>query len=129
VCVGLQLLFEGSDEDDAPGLGLIRGRVGLLANAPRLPHIGWNDVLHDGSDPLLAGIPNGEPFYFVHSYAPRAADPGAVVATTRYGEPFASVARVGRRVGVQFHPERSGPAGLRVLANFVAACREHAHAA
>jgi imidazoleglycerol phosphate synthase glutamine amidotransferase subunit HisH len=78
---------------------------------------------------LFAGIHTGEVFYFVHSFAPRPADPGDTIATTSYGGSFTSAARSGSRVGVQFHPERSGPAGLRVLANFVTACSEAADAA
>lgn len=123
VCVGLQLLFDGSEEDDAGGLGLIPGMVRRLGDAPRLPHIGWNDLVVTRPDPILAGIPEGSTFYFVHSYAPVPADGGDVIATTSYGSPFAAVARRGRAVGVQFHPERSGPAGLQVLANFVTECR------
>jgi len=129
VCVGLQLLFEGSDEDDAGGLGLIPGRVRRLADAPRLPHIGWNDLRVRAPDPILDGIPPGETFYFVHSYAPVADDPSAVVATSEHGAEFVAVARRGSAVGVQFHPERSGPVGLRILANFAAECGEAADAA
>jgi len=129
ICVGMQLLFEGSDENDGGGLGLIPGRVSRLVDAPRLPHIGWNDVTLQRPDPLLDGVGIGETFYFVHSYAPVPADPGAVIATTEHGRPFVSAARSGPTAGVQFHPERSGEAGLRVLSNFVAACREAAGAA
>ncbi len=126
ICVGLQLLFDGSDEDDAGGLGLIPGRVRLLADAPRLPHIGWNDPTVLRPDPILEGIAPGETFYFVHSYAGVADDPADVVAVAEYGRPFTAVARRGTAVGVQFHPERSGPAGLRVLANFAAVCDREA---
>ncbi len=129
VCVGLQLLFDGSDEDDAGGLGLIPGRVRALADTPRLPHIGWNDITLLRPDPLFAGVSSGETFYFVHSYAPVAGDPADVLATSEYGHPFAAAARRGSVAGVQFHPERSGPAGLRILANFVASVGEAAHAA
>lgn len=129
VCVGLQLLFDGSDEDDAGGLGIVPGRVRRLTGAPRLPHIGWNDLVVIRPDPLLSGIEPGATFYFVHSYAPVPDDPAAVVATSHHGAPFTAVARLGRAVGVQFHPERSGTPGLRVLANFVAECRGAADAA
>jgi glutamine amidotransferase len=129
VCVGLQLLFDGSDEGDADGLGIVPGRVRRLGDAPRLPHIGWNDLTIHRPDPLLAGIRSEDTFYFVHSYAPVPQDPSATVATARHGTAFTAVARRGRVAGVQFHPERSGAAGLRVLANFVAACREAADAA
>jgi len=129
VCVGLQLLFDGSEEDDAGGLGLIPGTVRRLQGAPRLPHIGWNDVEVRRPERLLDGITAADTFYFVHSYAPVPEDPADVVATTTYGTGFTAVARRGRVVGVQFHPERSGKAGLRVLAGFVASCREASDAA
>ncbi len=129
VCVGLQLLFEGSDEDDAGGLGLIPGRVRRLVGAPRLPHIGWNDLVIERPDPLIAGITQGDTFYFVHSYAPVPDDPASSVARSDYGGPFTAVARKDRVAGVQFHPERSGTAGLVVLTNFVSACREASDAA
>jgi len=119
ICVGLQLFFDVSEEDGSHALGLIPGAVRRLEGAPLLPHIGWNDVvLHD--DPLFAGIPSGSTFYFVHSFAPVPDDPGVVIGESAYGKPFVAAARSGSRVGVQFHPERSADAGLRILANFVA---------
>ncbi|NQV05382.1 imidazole glycerol phosphate synthase subunit HisH [bacterium] len=129
ICVGLQLLFDGSEEGAAGGLGLIPGSVERLSGTPRLPHIGWNDITITGNDPLFAGIDTGEVFYFVHSYAPVPTDSGSVLATTSYGREFAVAARSGRAVGVQFHPERSGAAGLRLLGNFAAECREARRAA
>lgn len=129
ICVGFQLLFDGSDEGSGRGLGRIPGRVRRLEAAPRLPHIGWNDISIRRPDPLLAGIPSGELFYFVHSYAPVPTDPYDTVAVTDHGSRFVAMARRGPAVGVQFHPERSGLAGRRVLANFVAHCREIADAA
>ncbi len=129
VCVGLQLLFEGSDEDDGGGLGLIEGRVRRLEDTPRLPHIGWNDLDIVSTEPILAGVGSRDTFYFVHSYVPFPADAEATVATTSYGRPFTAVARHGDVIGVQFHPERSGPKGLRIIANFVASCRGRANAA
>jgi glutamine amidotransferase len=128
VCVGLQLLFDGSEEDDAGGLGLIPGMVRRLEGAPRLPHIGWNDVEVRRPDPLFPGEAGGV-FYFVHSYAPVPDDPADVVGTTTHGGEFCSAARRGRVAGVQFHPERSGPAGVGILRRFVGACREEADAA
>lgn len=122
ICVGLQLFFERSDEDGQPCLGLMPGTVRRLTGQP-LPHMGWNDVNHN-QDPMFDGIPDGEPFYFVHSYAPAPADEVQTVATADHGGRFAAAVRSGRRVGVQFHPERSGPAGLRLLSNFVASARE-----
>ncbi|WP_420613542.1 imidazole glycerol phosphate synthase subunit HisH [Candidatus Spongiisocius sp.] len=124
ICIGLQLFFEVSDEDGQACLGLDRGRVQELEDAPLLPHIGWNDLIFPGSgqgrDPLFKGIPPGATFYFVHSYAPVPEDPDIAIAYAEYPRPFTAAVRSGRRIGVQFHPERSGDQGLRVLANFVA---------
>lgn len=128
ICVGLQLFFTSSEEDGGRTLGLIPGTVRKLSSAPRLPHIGWNDV-HTRPDPIFAGIPAGSTFYFVHSFAPVPENPAAVIATCDYGSEFVAAVRSGSRVGVQFHPERSGPVGLRILGNFVAECREAADAA
>lgn len=121
ICVGLQLLFERSDEDGAECLNLVDGHVAKLVDAPRLPHIGWNDVSLR-PDPLFVGLGDSETFYFVHSYAPVPADDGTIIATTDYEESFVAAARLGNVVGVQFHPERSGSAGLQVLGNFVRSC-------
>ena len=129
ICVGLQLLFEGSDEDGTECLGMMKGRVEALPDAPLLPHIGWNDVHFARPDPLFAGVDDGATFYFVHSYAAVPADMQVTTATTEYGRPFTAAVRLGAIAGVQFHPERSGPAGLAVLANFVVACRERENAA
>ena len=128
ICVGLQLFFDSSDEDASHALGLIPGVVRELVDAPRLPHIGWNDVALR-SDPIFAGIDDGATFYFVHSYAPDPASDLVVIGTSTYGRPFAAAVRSGHRVGVQFHPERSGVAGLRILGNFVALCAEASRAA
>jgi glutamine amidotransferase len=128
ICVGLQLFFEHSEEDGTDALGLMQGRVKRLEHAPLLPHIGWNDVAFR-PDPLFAGVPTDTTFYFVHSYAVDPDDETVVIAETIYGTPFVAAARSGDRVGVQFHPERSGGAGLRMLANFVAACEEAGNAA
>ena len=117
ICVGMQLFFDSSDEADNACLGLMPGRVRRL-NASPLPHMGWNDVTHNG-DPIFRDIPSGATFYFVHSYAPVPADAATTIGSTDYGGPFAAAVRDGRRVGVQFHPERSGAAGLHLLANFV----------
>jgi glutamine amidotransferase len=128
ICVGLQLFFDESEEDGSHGLGVVRGAVRRLEGTPRLPHIGWNDV-ELRPDPIFAGIPSGTPFYFVHSFAPEAGDESVVIGRTTYGEEFTSAVRSGSRVGVQFHPERSGEAGLRLLGNFVAICEEARRAA
>ncbi len=128
ICVGLQLFFEHSEEDGTDALGLLAGRVEQLENAPLLPHIGWNDVVFT-PDPLFAGVPSDATFYFVHSYAVVPDDESTVIAETSYGDRFVAAARSGSRVGVQFHPERSGSAGLRMMANFVAECAGAANAA
>jgi glutamine amidotransferase len=125
ICVGMQVLFSHSEEDGTACLGVIPGEVRRLRETPRLPHIGWNDV--DGSHRLFAGT--DQVFYFVHSYAPQPDDPSVVIGTTGYHRRFVSAVASGNRYGVQFHPERSGPDGLRVLANFVACCSEAADAA
>jgi imidazole glycerol phosphate synthase glutamine amidotransferase subunit len=121
ICLGLQLLFDGSDEDGAVTLGAVAGRTVRLDDAPTLPHIGWNQVERTRSHPLFDGIADGADFYFVHSYvgvpAPAAQD--LVLATTDHGGAFASAVARGSLAGVQFHPERSGRDGLRLLANFV----------
>lgn len=119
ICVGMQVLFNSSAEDDANCFGFIPGTVERLVDAPRLPHIGWNDVA-TSNDSLFAGIEANPTFYFVHSYAPSPDRPADVIGTTTYGTPFAAAVRSGQRIGTQFHPERSGANGLQLLANFVA---------
>ena len=123
ICVGLQLFFEGSSEDDSTCLGLMDGRVERLQETPRLPHIGWNDLLMTADDPLWEGLPPDPTFYFLHSYAPAPTDPGVVTGEAQYGRRFCVAVRDGHRVGVQFHPERSGANGLKVLSNFLSDCR------
>jgi len=129
ICVGLQLFFDTAEEDGSRCLGLIEGSVERLQDTPRLPHIGWNDLEILRPDPLLVGLKERPTFYFVHSYAPVPSDPDVVVAVAEYGMPFTAMVRTGRRVGVQFHPERSGRNGALLLANFVAECAEAADAA
>jgi imidazole glycerol phosphate synthase glutamine amidotransferase subunit len=121
ICLGLQLLFEGSDEDGAVTCGVLPGRTVRLREAPTLPHIGWNQVERTREHPAFDGIADGADFYFVHSYA---GQPGqdardAILAETEHGTRFVSAVAFGRKLGVQFHPERSGPDGLRLLSNFV----------
>lgn len=131
VCLGLQLLFEASDEDGAATLGVLPGHTERLADAPTLPHIGWNQVVRSREHALFDGIDDGADFYFVHSYAgvppSGLADP-AVLAMTEHGRPFVSAVASGALLGVQFHPERSGTDGLRLLANFVEIVRAGAAA-
>jgi imidazole glycerol-phosphate synthase subunit HisH len=125
ICLGLQLLFEASDEDGAVTLGALAGRTVRLEDAPTLPHIGWNQVERTREHPLFDGIADGADFYFVHSYAgdPIDADEPAVLARTTHGRSFVSAIARGPVQGVQFHPERSGPDGIRLIANFVAMAR------
>ncbi len=123
ICLGLQLLFEGSDEDGAETLGVLPGRTVLLDDAPTLPHIGWNQVDRRRDHPVFDGIAPAADFYFVHSYVGRP-DPAVaddlVLGETTHGSRFTSAVAAGALVGVQFHPERSASDGLRLLANFVA---------
>jgi imidazole glycerol-phosphate synthase subunit HisH len=126
ICLGMQLLFESSDELAATdGLGLLTGGVTALETGGlRVPHIGWNEVRFESPSRLTSGLPEpGCAFYHVHSYAARPADPGDVVATAEYGERFATIVERGPVSGVQFHPEKSSAHGLRLLANFVSLCR------
>jgi len=123
ICVGMQLLFEGSDEAGEPGLGVLPGRVVRLSGDVRIPHMGWNVVTPvDESDPLMEGV-GGRHVYFVHSYHADSATSSHVVATTTHGTTFPSLVRSGSVVGTQFHPEKSAATGARLLANWVAALR------
>ena len=121
ICLGLQLLFERSEEDGAETLGALSGTTSRLQDAPTLPHIGWNQVVRRRDHPVFDGIADGADFYFVHSYAgvPRGHDVGVTLAETTHGGTFTSAVARDALVGVQFHPERSGADGLRLLANFV----------
>ena len=121
ICLGLQLLFDGSDEDGATTLRIVPGRTMILDPAPTLPHIGWNQVVRRRQHPLFEGIAEGADFYFVHSFAGRPAPSASdwILAETTHGGTFVSAVARGRRLGVQFHPERSGSDGLRLLANTV----------
>ena len=126
ICLGLQLLFEASDEDGATTLGVLAGRTRRLEDAPTLPHIGWNQVQRTRAHPLFEGIDDGADFYFVHSYAGALEDVAAEdveLARTTHGRAFTSAIERGALLGVQFHPERSGPDGLRLLRNFVGLVR------
>ena len=131
ICLGMQLLFERSQEHEVTdGLGLLAGEVSLLdGGGLRIPHIGWNDVRFERPSPLTAGLP-GEScaFYHVHSLAARPEDPADVIATTEYGERFATIVSHGNVFGVQFHPEKSSRDGLALLSNFVTLCRDPAPA-
>jgi len=122
VCLGLQFLFEGSEEaPDVPGLDLLPGHCFLLPKTQKVPHVGWNTVEVSVESRILRGVPDGSSFYFTHSYAAPVTD--VCVGWTTYTVPFASVIEVGNIYGAQFHPEKSGEVGLTVLRNFVALAR------
>lgn len=117
ICVGMQVLFSGSDESREDGLAIFAERVEKL-DAPVLPHIGWNKVESEAPPFFLEGL-MGERFYFVHSYAVTSAPSKARVATSSYGEAFISALELSSLSAVQFHPEKSGDAGLELLRNWV----------
>ena len=124
ICLGMQLLFEGSTElGGAEGLGLLEGQVDALdAGGLKVPQIGWNPVSWRGETPLRQGLPDPCPFYHVHSFAPRPAREEDVAGTAVYGGEFVSVVQRPPLYGVQFHPEKSGPDGLRLLGSFERVC-------
>ena len=119
ICLGLQLLFERSDEDGAQTLGVLRGHTVRLEAAPTLPHIGWNQVERRRAHPAFDGIAPDADFYFVHSYAGAPVDREVILAETEHGARFMAAVARGNLLGVQFHPERSGDDGLRFVANVV----------
>ncbi len=119
VCVGVQLLFAHSEEDDTPCLGLLPGRVRKLQASPgiRVPHMGWNTLQRTRDASLLEGIADGDHAYFVHSYAATVDDD--CLCSSEHGQRFAAVVQRGNVAGAQFHPERSGAVGARLLKNFI----------
>jgi glutamine amidotransferase len=124
LCLGMQLLFESSTELGGDrGLGLLQGEVTALeAGELKLPHIGWNEVTFTRRSPLLDGLGDRVAFYHVHSFVASPADDGDVLGRGDYGGPFVSIVGRGDVYGVQFHPEKSSAAGLRLLANFTSVC-------
>lgn len=124
ICLGMQWLFEGSTEAPmVPGLGVMAGSSSILSGDVKVPHVGWNSLDRRGRDSvLLRGVGDGAAAYFTHSYAAPVTD--AAITTTTHGRAFASTVERGHVMGVQWHPEKSGPVGLAVLSNFVTFARE-----
>ena len=120
ICVGMQMLFEVSEEMGTwQGLGLLPGRVRKFPDTLRIPQIGWNQLHIQRPDPLLAGVEDGAYAYFVHSYYCDPANPDDVLTTTDYGFEYASMVQRGRIWGAQFHPEKSQQVGIQILKNFL----------
>ena len=128
LCIGLQMLFDHSEEGDVPGLGLVRGEVVHFRSSNmfdehgaklKIPHMGWNEVYQSVAHPLWSGISDGSRFYFVHSYYVRADDEKLTAGVSRYPFPFTCAVARNNIFAVQFHPEKSQTAGLQLLSNFV----------
>jgi len=122
ICLGMQLLFESSEEGPAEGLGLVKGDVVRLPDSVKIPHMGWNRLNVTKPNGVLEGIGDGSWCYFVHSYYPHA-DESIVAARTDYGVVFPSVIESGTLIGTQFHPEKSGKIGSALLRNFAGILR------
>jgi len=126
ICVGLQVLLDYSEENDTPCLGIIPGKVRLFPRELRdrhgerlkIPHMGWNEVVFSGEHPVFKEVPLGSEFYFVHSYYPEPSDPTHALGSSEYGITFTAAVGCRNLAAVQFHPEKSGPPGLRILRNF-----------
>ncbi len=121
ICLGMQIMFERSEESPGDGIGVFEGEVKRL-NAVRVPQMGWNDVLWN-DDPMFEGVPEGSQFYYANSYICRPSE-SVSIAETEYGERFPAAVRRRNLCGVQFHPEKSGLPGLRLLSNFVKIAEE-----
>ncbi len=125
ICIGLQMLFEHSEEGDVPGLAIFPGEVRrfpvaeTVAKGLKVPHMGWNGVVQAEPHSLWAGIPDSARFYFVHSYYVEPAEPSVIAGSTHYGIPFTSAVARANIFAVQFHPEKSAQAGLQLLGNFM----------
>lgn len=128
ICIGLQMLFEHSEEGDVPGLGILPGQVRRFPEAEmhdavgtrlKVPHMGWNEVRQAAAHPLWQGIADNARFYFVHSYYVEPAAPDVIAGSTQYGIAFTSAVARANIFAVQFHPEKSAAAGLRLLENFM----------
>lgn len=128
ICLGMQMLLEESEEaPGVKGLGVFRGKVRRFPSdaGEKVPHVGWNEITHDGSNPFLAGVPSGSHVYFVHSYYAEPADRSEVAAECEYIFPFAAALGRGSVFAAQFHPEKSQKRGMTILKNFVEAYRKY----
>jgi len=124
ICLGLQLLFKESEEDGIhKGLGIFDGRVRRLPDGQKIPHMGWNQLNYVNKSPIFEGVPEGSNFYFVHSYYVDPAEKGIIATTTDYGLEFTSSIWAENVFAAQFHPEKSGDVGLKVLENFGRLCK------
>ena len=119
VCLGLQLLFENSEEGTEPGLGIFKGTVKKLPENVKIPHMGWNMVNFEKTNETLFELPKNDYFYFVHSYYVVPSDNSLICGKTQYGLEFCSAITYKNIFAVQFHPERSGEVGLQIYKNFV----------
>jgi glutamine amidotransferase len=125
ICIGLQMLFDHSEEGDVAGLGILAGRVRrfpadlTVTKGLKVPHMGWNEVTQAEAHPLWQGIADGARFYFVHSYYVEPTEPSVIAGSTVYGVPFTSAVARANIFAVQFHPEKSAQAGLQLLGNFL----------
>jgi glutamine amidotransferase len=122
-CLGMQLLFDGSEEGEGSGLGLLNGWIKEFSGELKTPHMGWNTIKATRDSPLLEGIPDGSYFYYVHSFYPEPVDAPDTLAETIYGERFTSLVERGNIYGAQFHPEKSGKSGAALLSNFLGIIR------
>ncbi|MBI3949964.1 MAG: imidazole glycerol phosphate synthase subunit HisH [Acidobacteria bacterium] len=123
VCLGMQILFESSEEGPGEGLGLIPGRVVKLPPTVKTPHMGWNNLKPVQANPLVDSVPDDAWVYFVHSFYPQPEDERVVVARADYGISFPAIVACDNIYGAQFHPEKSGEAGRAVLKNFLRLCQ------
>jgi len=121
ICIGCQVIFSHSEERDTTCPGLLPGEVKRFARGSglKVPHMGWNAVQFTNAHPVFQGLPQGSSFYFIHSYFPVPAEPAHAAGVTEYGETFVSAVARANVVAVQFHPEKSGPVGLRLISNFL----------
>lgn len=119
ICLGLQLMFEFSEEGNLDGLGLTNGIVEKISDTVKVPHIGWNSVKFNNSHKIFDDIPNNSYFYFLHSYYVKPIKFEHIIGQTNYGSNFCSAYAFNNYIGVQFHPEKSGELGLKIFDNFI----------